>query len=238
MREWNALGMTKLASVKVAYNVELAREYSRLTGLRMGFLTNTDVDFSLHSLFLDLMALHHLDFTATYRLLAQFTSVKDDAFSTYLNEMVLPASQISEALRPHAVERWAEFFTKYEARLNLPAELAAASAAPSSASNFPASLSTATTMPTRAERQNAANPRFTLRQWVLEDIIAKLDTASPDVLALDQVLEMASEPYHSYGEAILGEEAVCGLDAAKEREKELCGLGSSAMLGFQCSCSS
>lgn len=223
LKEWNALGLSKLAEVKSLYNAELSREYARLSGLRLGLLTATDADFALNGLFLDLMALHNLDFSSTYRLLAQFTSVNHALFPKYLNDMVLPAAQVSEALRPHAVERWIDFFTQYEARLNLPAEIAAAAA---------------TTL-SRATRQNVVNPRFVLRQWVLEEIIAKLDTPTPDLLALDFLLEMASEPYHSYGEVLLGEQQLGdGLEKDAEKQKELCGMGNPAMLGFQCSCSS
>lgn len=89
---------------------------------------------------------------------------------------------------------------------------------------------------------DSVNPRFTLRQWVLEETIAKLDTAEPDLLALDLVLEMSSEPFKSYGEEIIIEKKEgesCAVEGEQEREeRRLCELGSTGMLGFQCSCSS
>lgn len=88
---------------------------------------------------------------------------------------------------------------------------------------------------------DSVNPRFTLRQWVLEETIAKLDTAEPDLLALDRVLEMSSEPFKAYSEEIIEkkEGGSCLVEGEQEKEeRRLCELGSTGMLGFQCSCSS
>jgi hypothetical protein len=76
---------------------------------------------------------------------------------------------------------------------------------------------------------------------VLEETIAKLDKPGDeaDIAALERVLEMAGEPFESYGEVVVGEEGsgVCPTREEQERQR-LCGMGSGGMLGFQCSCSS
>ncbi|KAG8747335.1 hypothetical protein FRC10_001514 [Ceratobasidium sp. 414] len=90
----------------------------------------------------------------------------------------------------------------------------------------------------RERQMRAVNPRFVLRQWVLEEVIAGLDEdAEKGRSVLVKVLDMASRPFELWGaegdprpESELGEE--------ERAERRLCGVGSTKFLGFQCSCSS
>ncbi|KAG9093784.1 hypothetical protein FS749_013736 [Ceratobasidium sp. UAMH 11750] len=90
----------------------------------------------------------------------------------------------------------------------------------------------------RERRMRAVNPRFVLRQWVLEEVIADLDEdMEKGRSVLVKVLDMASRPFELWGaegdprpESELGEE--------ERAERRLCGVGSTKFLGFQCSCSS
>lgn len=81
------------------------------------------------------------------------------------------------------------------------------------------------------------NPRFVLRQWVLEETIAKVDKEG-DIKALERVLKMSEQPFERYGDKDVGS-AVCEIGTAEDVDRErLCGKGAEDMLGFQCSCSS
>lgn len=85
---------------------------------------------------------------------------------------------------------------------------------------------------------NAVNPRFTLRQWVLEETIEKLDHQRGSTEQLQRVLRMVGAPFATYGEVEIGKQECEILDAEAMEENRLCGVGSEALLGFQCSCSS
>lgn len=95
----------------------------------------------------------------------------------------------------------------------------------------------------RAEAMRKVNPRFVLRQWVLEEVIRKMDKALKDAdvptarKALALVLDLTSNPFHAYGEKSDGSIRDDLDDESAERAR-LCGLGPRSMLGFQCSCSS
>ena len=87
-----------------------------------------------------------------------------------------------------------------------------------------------------------ANPKFVLRQWVLEEVIkdVEADLEDPEKRfegrrKLNKVLEMAQRPFERWGgegkdEALLSDE--------EKEERRLCSVGGEDMLGFQCSCSS
>ncbi|OCF60968.1 hypothetical protein L486_00612 [Kwoniella mangroviensis CBS 10435] len=106
----------------------------------------------------------------------------------------------------------------------------------------------------RSKEMKASNPRFVLRQWVLEETIEKMEKAltkpyveakegqAPEEWEIDlgvrearqvlaKILDMSTRPFEPYGE---GE----GKGSDFEEDKRLCGLGKKEMLGFQCSCSS
>ena len=93
-------------------------------------------------------------------------------------------------------------------------------------------------MEERKKRTQAANPRFVLRQWLLEETIKGLEE-SQDTAFLSQVLDMCLHPFKSYGEPELGtpRDASCP-DSATQEAARLCSMGADRMLGFQCSCSS
>ncbi|KAK0466217.1 uncharacterized protein EV420DRAFT_1617524 [Desarmillaria tabescens] len=90
----------------------------------------------------------------------------------------------------------------------------------------------------RLEEMKKANPRFVLRQWVLEEVIAKVEK-DPDMgkRVMAKVLQMACSPFDPWGaedDPRPDEE----LSAEEREERRYCGLGDKSMLGFQCSCSS
>jgi serine/tyrosine/threonine adenylyltransferase len=82
----------------------------------------------------------------------------------------------------------------------------------------------------RSERMKKVNPKFVLRQWILEEIIAKTKSEKgvgvQDKEMLDMVLKMVLEPFREEW----------GFD--KGEEERLCGDVPKIERGFQCSCSS
>jgi len=90
----------------------------------------------------------------------------------------------------------------------------------------------------REREAKAANPRFVLRQWVLEEVIRKVEQdADSGKRVLAKVLEMSCNPFEPWGaeDDETGDEQ---LDSELKEERRYCGIGEKKMLGFQCSCSS
>ncbi|KAK4686549.1 hypothetical protein P7C73_g3579, partial [Tremellales sp. Uapishka_1] len=93
----------------------------------------------------------------------------------------------------------------------------------------------------RKREMDGVNPRFVLRQWVLEEVIERLEDEimSEGVVGkgknvLAKIMEMSTNPFRPYGEDKPDSE----LSEEEREERRLCGLGAKEMLGFQCSCSS
>jgi serine/tyrosine/threonine adenylyltransferase len=82
----------------------------------------------------------------------------------------------------------------------------------------------------RQQRMREVNPKFVLRQWILEEIIKSTQSEKgvgvKDKEMLDMVLRMALEPFQEEW----------GGDRAQE--ERLCGDAPKIDRGFQCSCSS
>ncbi|GAA6055855.1 hypothetical protein JCM3770_001522 [Rhodotorula araucariae] len=219
MKRWKERGMDEVKKVKESFVGIFRAEYERLMRIRLGFTTTADGDFDLFSRWLDLLSTHELDFSNAHRLLAQFVSTTDASFPAFLDALLPAASSSASTARDDLVA----FFTTYDARL---ASEGAAAAA------------------TRRARLERANPRFTLRQWVLEETIAKLSAASTRAegrAQLERVLDMATRPFEPYGEAHVGDEIEDGETCPTLDEQErrrLCAVGPKDMRGFQCSCSS
>ncbi|GAA5982509.1 hypothetical protein JCM11641_006139 [Rhodosporidiobolus odoratus] len=217
-KTWREKGMAELEKVKADFVATFKEEYVRLMRLRFGFTTAAEGDFQLFSNFLDLLAGHELDFTNSFRLLSQFTSTTDTSFQNLLNTLLPSASSYTSNARTE----WTAWFKAYSERLQEDGKEAIA---------------------TRRQRMDAVNPRFTLRQWVLEETIRKFDDEGSDagVEQLERVLDMATRPFEPYGEADIAKgETEAGTRPTKEEQERqrLSGVGPKTLLGFQCSCSS
>ncbi|SCZ87771.1 BZ3500_MvSof-1268-A1-R1_Chr2-3g05239 [Microbotryum saponariae] len=243
MEEWRKLGNAKVEAVKTDFVTIFMAEYTRLMRLvsclmlflirrrirclifiepnlqRLGFSTVGDGDFDLVSSLLDLMELHSLDFHATIRLLSQFPSSNSaPSFSKYV-DLILPSD--SKLIPTNARVDWTNWFDRYARRLSAEGELS-----PSE----------------RRKAMDGVNPRFVLRQWVLEETIERLAHQDPDLSGLERVLCMSEAPFEAYGEVEVaqdGEGGACKVESDEDRERtRLCGMGKKELLGFQCSCSS
>lgn len=82
----------------------------------------------------------------------------------------------------------------------------------------------------RRERMKVVNPRFLLRQWVLEEVVKsaknKKGFGVENKEMLDHVLRMALEPFNE------------NWGGNREEEERLCGDVPKFHAGLQCSCSS
>lgn len=250
MKRWREAGLKEVDKVKNDFIQIFRDEYEGLMRLvrldsflsedalsltkwpqqRLGFTTGEEGDFQLVSRWLDLLAQSQLDFTASHRLLSQFVSTSNSSFERFLDAFLQSVTAAGDSTgsttssTTNSRSDWTGWFKSYEERL----------AREGSSSTLD-----------RRQRMNRVNPRFCLRQWVLEETIRKCDR-EPDgpgggIEQLERVLEMSLNPFEAYGEPEIaeGETEVGACPTKEEQERQrLCGLGSEELLGFQCSCSS
>lgn len=217
---WRETGLKVVEEIATEFTAIFMQEYRRLMGLKLGLSGSQENDYREHfDPLLSLMAAHKLDFSRTFRTLCQFESTSSKSFEKFL-DLLVPDESVPAHLKDSARQDWKDWLKTYEARL------ASADGGALSAEK-------------RREGMRAHNPRFILRQWVLEEAIKRLEEKD-DVHFLQKVLHMATNPFESYGEDVVGESAAeCRkLSEEEQEERRLCGMGDEHMLGFQCSCSS
>jgi len=230
LEEWSKAGQEGMRSeLKQLWDDTYDEEYAGLFRRRLGLRKSLGSDeANIFKQFLGLMEEHSLDFHSTFRKLSAFrpgylqgNDGKLDAFISHLLEST-PRPEKQDKMKASAgFKAWLE---KYSNRISEERE---------EWGNNPQEEIDAL----REKLMNEVNPRFVLRQWVLEEVIAKVekDTVSGRRV-LSKVLEMATNPYESWGAEGVGPD-VC-VTGEVEEERRYCGLGEEEMLGFQCSCSS
>ncbi|KAI0087284.1 hypothetical protein BDY19DRAFT_986070 [Irpex rosettiformis] len=236
--EWRKQGNDLvLAELEDTFQDTCAEEYRRLMHKRLG-LRRIDLDdeSKLIRPLTSLLAEHRLDFHSTFRRLAYFKpSLVDSPASTgNLESSKADFDAFVESLmaltpEPQMVDTfkakidWKKWLEKYSERIESEKGLWDA--------DEDVDLQ-------RERAMRDANPRFVLRQWVLEEVIKKVeqDTKSGRRV-LGKVLQMACSPFEPWGaEDNLSPTDI--LDDEVLEERRYCGIGEQQMLGFQCSCSS
>ncbi|KAI0635681.1 UPF0061-domain-containing protein [Trametes polyzona] len=229
LKAWTARGV-ELAKDDMERTAEEASavEYGRCMHARLA-LRRLDADDEL--LFsrplLDLMEDHRLDFHGTFRRLARFRPAiaRDAGALGAFVEGLLGLTADPERLdRERATADWKIWLEKYAGRIESERELWEQDGEDVDA--------------LREKAAKAANPRFVLRQWVLEEVIKKVE-ADPESgkRVLAKVLHMACNPFEPWGaEDFEGDDS--SLDAETREERRYCSIGERKLLGFQCSCSS
>ena len=198
-------------------------QYGRLLRKRLGLRRQDRTDeVEIFRPLLNLMQTHRLDFHMTFRKLCYFTSatVEDtQAQSKCIDELLALCAEPQMMDASQAIADIKSWLKKYAERISSEADQWQGSADEE-----------------RKKAMRGANPRFILRQWVLEEVIKKVE-ADPDSgkKILAKVMHMACNPFEPWG----GEdEPQADWDAEMGEESRFCGIGDKRMLGFQCSCSS
>jgi len=247
---WSAEAQDQLGDELEVYTMGIfADEYWRLLRLRLGLKGDLTTDPSqIFQPLLNLMEKHRMDFHNTFRRLATFrsswitTPAKDgaDPLDNFLNTLLQAdsADGTSSVNIATASKEWLEFLTRFAGRINRDDKQASwktSAAAKPDWESF------------RESETKRYNPRFILRQWVLEEIIEKVQkdaeavaagtrsvTDSSDArMALNKILTMCTSPFEPWGG-----EGRQPMTQEEQEERRLCGTGPKTLLGFQCSCSS
>ncbi|TFK87969.1 UPF0061-domain-containing protein [Polyporus arcularius HHB13444] len=224
--EWSKRGiaLVKEEMERVAEET-CAVEYGRLMHKRLALRRiDKDDESKLARPLLTIMEDHKLDFHGTFRRLCFFKpslAASEDALKGFVDSLLELTSEPERLDHIRAHSDWSGWLRRYAARID------------SERDHWGADVD--------AERETeakGANPRFVLRQWVLEEVIKKVETdASSGKRILRKVLNMACSPYEPWGGE--GQEPnEDELDAETREERRYCGMGERKLLGFQCSCSS
>jgi len=174
--EWRASGIEGAKSemqqiVESTYSIEYANAFRRRLALRC--VKPSDKATIVQAL-LVIMENQGLDFHATFRKLAFFRpdmlKGDDTDDTTALESLIvglLSGTPVPERLaRGKAIEDWLSWLNQYATRIE-------------SERTGPEWASEADFDEARKQAALAANPRFVLRQWVLEEVIKKVE-ADPD----------------------------------------------------------
>jgi len=225
--EWRTKGLELEAELRSEIESVFEEEHWKLYQKRLGLTeTNSNDPDNLIRPLLDLMRDYKLDFHSTFRRLCFFRPsmlTAPDSENTLQAFIESLFSASFEGDKENAGKEWTEWLRKLAARVSEEKV-----------------KSTDDVVAFEGKREKAmarANPRFVLRQWVLEEIIKRVqDDVHVGKRALAKVHEMATKPFDSWGaESNTSED---GLTPEDKEERRYCGMGSTKMLGFQCSCSS
>lgn len=187
---------------------------------RLGLRRADETDYRLIvEPLLKLMSHSKLDYAQTFRKLAQMPSsgdgntfpsnqntFPDDKLCSFARVLSTPTLPTPEDLSPdRPIQDWHEWSKRFQARVE-------------------SELTMDYDM--RQWRQNLLrfNPRFVLRQWVLEEVIQSCEEGG-DGKKLKKAMKLIQDDDR------------CSIGMNLEGEG-FCGIGSRSMLGFQCSCSS
>ncbi|RPD75172.1 UPF0061-domain-containing protein [Lentinus tigrinus ALCF2SS1-7] len=228
IKEWSKRGieLVKEEMERVAEET-CAVEYGRLMHKRLGLRRiDKDDESKLARPLLTIMEDHKLDFHGTFRRLCFFRpsiASSEDDLKAFIDSLLTLTSEPERLDRIRAQTDWSGWLRRYAARIESERDLWGADA------------------DVDAEREREAklaNPRFVLRQWVLEEVIKKVETdAESGKRILRKVLHMACNPYEAWGaEGQTQDESQ--LDTETREERRYCSMGERKLLGFQCSCSS
>ncbi|KAJ7475769.1 hypothetical protein FB451DRAFT_1244693 [Mycena latifolia] len=241
---WRARGMDELKDeLERVTQGETAAAYAELMRKRLALRRAEPTDeTTLVRPLLDLMATHKLDFHGTFRVLTAFRpgmlpaseSKLDSADNSGTELDALIARLLAQAPgaervdRTRATEDWRTWLNVYARRVEREAD------------QWTSTEGAAEGMDVQRTRMaRAANPRFVLRQWVLQEVIAAVEKdAVRGRRVLAKVLHMACNPFEPWGGEDADPDDEAQLDAEEREERRFCGPGDSRMLGFQCSCSS
>ncbi|KAL1411379.1 hypothetical protein Q8F55_002335 [Vanrija albida] len=236
VRKWEAAGLEAISDWSTDFIQTVEQTEREGWGRRFGLRTYQDSDDrDVVQDFLSLLRAHGADFHASLRELSNFepSKIDDDAYRrAYAKRWVANTTidlQSDSAMR--AEEGITAWLRVYAARASAPAEKAA----------WDKDAPDGEWEAIRTVAMRAVNPRFVLRQWLLEETIKNVDDKlkANDVpgarKTLARVLDLATQPFEPYGED--GECEANPSDEDVERMR-LCGLGPQNFLGFQCSCSS
>ncbi|KAF9561942.1 UPF0061-domain-containing protein [Agrocybe pediades] len=226
LNKWKERGLELQSELERIVQQTTADEYGRLMRKRLGLRRQDPSDESkIFKPLLELMENHKLDFHSTFRTLISFkpsVTADEEAAQKFIVKLLAATPEPERLDHGAATKAWLAWFETYAQRIE---------------SEKDEWADVADIDAEREKEAKLANPRFVLRQWVLEEVISKVERDSDSgKRVLAKVMHMACNPYEPWG----AEDSESDDDLSEEdkEERRYCSLGEKKMLGFQCSCSS
>ncbi|TFY52835.1 hypothetical protein EVG20_g10382 [Dentipellis fragilis] len=234
--EWREKGIEHVnEELQILFQSVCGLEYRLLMSKdvqqRLGFRhPSEDDEATLVRPFLDLLHDQRLDFHLSFRHLTTFRTAilsDDSALDKFVETLFSYSSNPEFIQRDTSRKAWADWFKAFAGRVE------------GEEAEWEAETGDGLSWEDRREKEaKKYNPRFVLRQWVLEEVIKKVEgDLDSGKRILSKVMQMACEPFEAWG-AEGDERSKAELDPEVWEERRLCGTGDKKMLGFQCSCSS
>ncbi|TIA93579.1 hypothetical protein E3P99_00070 [Wallemia hederae] len=212
--KWRKRGLELNDEIEDVFKETFQKQYLHEMGLKLGVKDLTHAEhLDLVNVLLTIMQDQELDYSSTFRALSSSADAETVA------DRILSVKPVTSFLQDGAKDAWLGWLSKYFERVNKDIEAGVWGDKEQAQES-------------RLRSMQSHNPRFVLRQWVLEECIAKLQAG--DQSTFDRVFDMALKPFEPYHEDTSGND----LTAEQDEEKRLCGLGDESLLGYQCSCSS
>lgn len=171
LQSWRTTALEEIQSeMEQIFQETCAVEYNVLFRKRLALRLKVDTDQSvIFRPLLEMMGSQRLDFHGTFRKLSGFRRrmVKDEseegtaALQAFIGELLQGTPEPDQLDYARATEEWLQWLGKYADRIDSEASEWAAEP------DYDAA---------RERAIKAANPRFVLRQWVLEEVIKKVET--------------------------------------------------------------
>lgn len=230
--EWSKKGLELRDEIDRIAQETAAVEYGKRLRKRLGLRRQDLTDESqIFRPLLEIMETHKLDFHSTFRTLCDFKPALLDQVDadttttspsldlhTYISRVLSVTPEPSKVDHGTATKELLAWLDTYAKRISSESEQWGEDADKE-----------------RKQEMRSVNPRFVLRQWVLEEVIGKVERdADSGKRVLAKVMHMACNPFEPWG----GEGEEGELDKEEKEERRYCGLGDQKMIGFQCSCSS
>ncbi|KAH7884535.1 hypothetical protein F5I97DRAFT_2037881 [Phlebopus sp. FC_14] len=235
LNSWRTAGIEQTKSTMERILEETcALEYNVLLRKRLALRRHEPTDQRvIFQPLLDMMEEQKLDFHGTFRKLSFFRPriLKEDSadaqgtLELFIKGLLSGSSEVDRIDHAKSTEQWLTWLHNYSIRV----EAERTDGQWAEEEDFEAA---------REKAAKAANPRFVLRQWVLEEVIKKVEADhATGKRTLAKVMQMACSPFELWGAEndIRPDDE---LDIETREERRFCSLGDKNLLGFQCSCSS
>ncbi|KAF5392322.1 hypothetical protein D9757_001409 [Collybiopsis confluens] len=235
MDEWRKKATeTIMPEMEAIFQEICSAENGTLMSKRLGLCQRKPTDESQFvQPLLDMLENHRMDFHRTLRLLSFFDPFQLSKGEFYIDKFIqkllgnIPPKELVMVNLDSAVKDWERWLGNFKERIEQDWEHAKKIAGDT--------IELSDVYQLRIKTAKQANPRFVLRQWVLEEIIKLVEgDHEKGKRQLAKVMHMASNPYEEWGAEMseISVEAEDGngnggeeLSAEEKEERRFCGIG-------------
>lgn len=190
-----------IEEAKSHFELTFFKTYIRLMRQRLGLQHQLDTDLNLINNLNGLLEKHHLDYNRFFRSLSNLSFDKSSDATIETNKFIHLLNIEFSARLNHLSNDIENFFLLYKTRVTDNNEITGLK-----------------------DRLRSTNPKFVLRNWVLQDIISRVQNG--DTGFVEKIMPMIQNPFCE------------SWNIDKDIEERYCGISPAENMNSQCSCSS